>query len=171
MCAGASSDGDSPPTLRRWQMDALPRGRLSCFGVPLLVPLFAVLLTTLRLWWPPHLVCDDALATTGTYVRSFSAPSDYGRPGLSHVTLHGAVHHGAQEARHLTCRATRDCCALRQPCAGRGLAAGVRARRGHADSQARLRGGVRRPARPRHAAYADTHDAVHGQQHAARAAQ
>ncbi len=44
--------------------------------------------------------CADALAATRQpYVRPFGAPSDHGRPGLSHVTLHGAVHHGAQEAR------------------------------------------------------------------------
>ena len=33
----------------------------------------------------------------GTYVRPFGEPADFGRPGLSHVTLHGAVHHGARE--------------------------------------------------------------------------
>lgn len=33
----------------------------------------------------------------GTYVRPFAEPADFGRPGLSHVTLHGAVHHGARE--------------------------------------------------------------------------
>jgi hypothetical protein len=48
--------------------------------------------------------CVDALAATRQpYVRPFGAPSDHGRPGLSHVTLHGAVHHGAQEARVCGC--------------------------------------------------------------------
>jgi mannose-6-phosphate isomerase-like protein (cupin superfamily) len=33
----------------------------------------------------------------GTYVRPFGRAADFGRPGLSHVTLHGAVHHGATQ--------------------------------------------------------------------------
>jgi mannose-6-phosphate isomerase-like protein (cupin superfamily) len=37
------------------------------------------------------------------YVRTFSEPRDFGRPGLSHVTLHGAVQHGAREARQQDC--------------------------------------------------------------------
>lgn len=43
--------------------------------------------------------CDDTLSLSGwAYVRPFGEPHDYGRPGLSHVTVHGAVHHRAKEA-------------------------------------------------------------------------
>ena len=43
----------------------------------------------------------DAHSTGTPYVRPFAEPRDFGRPGLSHVTLHGAVHHGAREVRHI----------------------------------------------------------------------
>lgn len=38
-----------------------------------------------------------ALLPGDTYVRPFGRPHDFGRGGLSHVTLHGAVSHGAKE--------------------------------------------------------------------------
>jgi hypothetical protein len=41
-------------------------------------------------------VCASELRDK-TYVRAFSAARDYSRAGLSHVTLHGAVHHGAHD--------------------------------------------------------------------------
>jgi hypothetical protein len=44
----------------------------------------------------PH--CDDNLSLSGwAYTRPFPPPHDYGRPGLAHRTLHGAVHHRASE--------------------------------------------------------------------------
>lgn len=63
----------------------------------------AVALGAAALWpglLPPSAgprACPDALASAGApYARPFPAPSSFGRPGLSHATLHGALHHGAR---------------------------------------------------------------------------
>jgi quercetin dioxygenase-like cupin family protein len=72
------------------------------FACPLLCGVLPLLVAPL-LWRAASVhsaypVCHDALAASGApYVRPFAAPSDFGRPGLSHVTVHGAVRHGARE--------------------------------------------------------------------------
>jgi mannose-6-phosphate isomerase-like protein (cupin superfamily) len=86
---------------RERQRDAQRRQLACMLACPLAcaaLPLVAIALLMLRSKAPAYPACRDTLAASGApYVRPFGAPSDYGRPGLSHVTLHGAVHHGARE--------------------------------------------------------------------------
>lgn len=58
-----------------------------------LLPLLALLCALLR----PRSFAHLRAASGVPYTRPFAAPSSFGRPGLSHVTLHGAVAHGAAE--------------------------------------------------------------------------
>jgi mannose-6-phosphate isomerase-like protein (cupin superfamily) len=86
----------APP---RGHRQALELGfMLACPLACALLPLLALPLLLSRGAAPAYPVCHDALAATGApYVRPFAPARDHGRPGLSHVTLHGAVHHGARE--------------------------------------------------------------------------